>query len=242
MYSTNPNTDYYIKEIANLVSTTAHYNKTQSELGKVGDKIAARINSFAETVSGALGEADPDNPVTGLRDLLEKHRNNIKQQEENLAALQDTTQELLGVIGYGNTTNEYIKTTTTKNYHHLPQTTQIGPMVGCSINTEGDLVLESRGLWFIAAQTTFDWFAVTGIASQVSNKIDVYDPDGNLYATKAAYDGTTRLATPTILMPVTVKTPGYTVKLSVSGGLGRGVMGGASKSTLSVDKRSQETD
>lgn len=233
----NDTVDAYLQVIAQLVSNKGDLSAIRTELDGVGDKIRSEIEGFAESVAGAFDDIDIEDPIERLRAVLAGQNSIIKSQREQLADLQDKTQRLLGVIGYGNVTpTDDVKMDT--RWHRIPHPRQVGAMVGCHVDN-GDIVLDSRGLWFISAQTTFDWFAVT---SKCETDIRVLDESGNLFSSTTAVTNTSSKSTNTSLVPVTIPRPGFRVQVWAKGGLGRGVLPGSDRTFLAADKRSQETD
>ena len=93
--------------------------------------------------------------------------------------LQDRTQQLEGVIGYGSARMSG-HFTPGNSYTRCPFTTRVGPMVGMTHNsTSGYFVLGSKGLWEFSAKVIFDFLLFgSGADNGVFMDLVVYAPDG----------------------------------------------------------------
>lgn len=240
MYHENPDIDYYVQEISTMLADKKDISDIRSFLDGIPQKISNDLANFAQGIITSIkGKTETDDPFSELQGIFSKQNSIINQQAADLAELQDKTQQLLGVIGYGfYTIPTNLSTNGANKWIKLNLNTQVGPQVGCH-EDNGSVVLDSKGLFFLSAQVNFD-FIVAGARVQCS--LRVYDPQGNLHAEKLSIMDSLTLTTVTTLMPVTVPSKGYKVELYVQGQIIRGVLAGQNNTFLSIDKRSQEEE
>lgn len=240
MYHENPDIDYYVQEISTMLADKKDISDIRSFLDGIPQKISNDLANFAQGIITSIkGKTETDDPFSELQGIFNKQNKIINQQATDLAELQDKTQQLLGVIGYGfYTIPTNISTGGANKWIKLNLNTQVGPKVGCH-EEHGSIILDSKGLYFLSAQVNFD-FIVAGARVQCS--LRVYDPQGNLHAEKLSIMDSLTLTTVTTLMPVTIPSQGYKVELYVQGQIIRGVLAGQNNTFLSIDKRSQEEE
>lgn len=153
--------------------------------------------------------------------------------------LQDETQKLLGVIGYG---CWYAESDITDfvSASKVDFDQQIGPAVGCSNSGSGTVTLESKGLWRIDALINVD-SRIFG-DSNVQMEIRVYQPDGTtLHSSKLWRGIDDGRITMQNIMSVVVPTSGYKVEVWVLAGTVRLMRSGINYNGLNVTKVSDET-
>ena len=164
----------------------------------------------------------------------------IDDHEETIVDLQDKTQELLDVVGYG---CSYMNTTTSTDFKGTKKkmafSTQVGRLVGCTMDGYG-YVLGSKGLWRADLQMTFDVYAI-GV-KDLDMDIRVYAPDGSLYDQQLFPDSTGSRAARTNVYSFIVPSAGYKVYAYAQCALGRQMLGGNGRSGFYVTKISGETN
>lgn len=235
----NDNISDIFEIIGKNVAGKSEVDIIRGDLSQIPEKISEELATFANKIVAAFDGISVENPFERIEEIFTAQKNQIDQQSQELAELQDQNQKLLGVIGYGHATpSNELKTNGFSRWLRLNMDRQVGPMVGMHIN-DGKIYLESKGLFFIQCQTTHDWY---GVRDKVQTSVRVYDPMGNLHAEKTSVEDSSTQATVTVLMPVTVPSAGYYVEVWVAGALGRTVFPGQTKTFLSVDKRSQEEE
>lgn len=240
MYHENPSIDYYVQEISTMLADKKDIGDIEAFLAGIPQKISNDLANFAQGIITSIkGKTETDDPFSELQGIFNKQNKIINQQATDLAELQDKTQQLLGVIGYGfYTIPTNISTVGANKWVKLNLTSQVGPKVGCH-EENGSIILDSKGLYFLSAQVNFDFIAVS---ARVQCSLRVYDPQGNLHAEKLSIMDSLTLTTVTTLMPVTIPSQGYKVELYVQGQIIRGVFAGQNNTFLSIDKRSQEEE
>lgn len=235
----NDNVSDIFEIIGKNVAGKSEVDILRGDLSKIPGKISEELAGFANRIVAAVEGVQVENPFEKLEEIFTAQKNQIDQQSQELAELQDQNQKLLGVIGYGHATpSSELKTNGFSRWLRLSMDKQVGPMVGMHIN-DGRIHLESKGLFFIQCQSTHDWY---GVRDKVQVSLRVFDPQGNLHAEKTSVEDSSTQATVTVLMPVTVPSAGYYLEVHVAGALGRTVFPGQTKTFLSVDKRSQEEE
>ena len=164
----------------------------------------------------------------------------VDDHEETIVDLQDKTQELLDVVGYG---CSYMNTTTSTDFKGTKKkmafSTQVGRLVGCTMDGYG-YVLGSKGLWRADLQMTFDVYAI-GV-KDLDMDIRVYAPDGSLYDQQLFPDSTGSRAARTNVYSFIVPSAGYKVYAYAQCALGRKMLGGNGRSGFYVTKISGETN
>lgn len=169
----------------------------------------------------------------------------VDNHESYLGDLQDRTQNLEGVIGYG---CRYMSSspgvTTTKST--MPFDTNVGPMVGVTPLSGGRFRLDSKGLWRFESQLRF-WGAALA-PPECFMDILIRKPDGSEFARLSAIASSSNEITVTNVMPVVVPTAGYTAEVQAWTsalpvlGTWRGIGGGLGTTRFSVFKISSETE
>lgn len=189
-------------------------------------------------VGAAVGEIV--GAITGLLDGgLDDLFNWSHGVDTRLADLQDKTQALEGVVGYG---CSYMDTSHSgslgTNFQLMQFDRQVGPMVGCSLDGYG-YVLQSKGLWRIDAQMFYDVYLVG--AQNTEFEIRVFTPTESVFAVMTGFDDTSRARSLNTQLPVVVPAAGYKVRVYARAGVGRGFLGGPDRTYLNVFKLSSET-
>lgn len=202
----------------------------------IAEAIANANQALLNAIKGIAGTTD--DILKEIGDILKGKWDKIDSNEEELASLQDAMQELLGVIGYGNFYMNKTHTWSLKE-ERMKYDQKIGPLVGCRLDNQG-IILESKGLWEISAQTWFDYYAI-GVKG-VSLQVRVFAPNGSLIATRSATGNSGDAISLYTEVPVVVPTAGYRVEIWASSALGRGILGGSARNGVSVKKISQEED
>lgn len=190
---------------------------------------------------GGMGGSGP--LAAGLQLLLSlvgMRWDQVDTHETDIADLQDKTQVLQDVIGYG---CSYMNTTTSTDFKgtlkKMQFGTQVGPIVGCTMDGYG-FVLGSKGLWRADLQMTFDVYSI-GVKN-FDMDIRVYAPDGTLFDQQLFPDSTGSRASRTNVFSFVVPGPGYKVYAYAQCALGRGMLGGNGRSGFYVTKISGETN
>lgn len=160
-----------------------------------------------------------------------------------IADLQDVTQELQGVIGYGScymATSPGVRTDPTL----MPFDSPLGPMVGVTLSG-GKYVLGSKGLWDVSAQVRF-WGAKFA-PPKCFMGIVVRNSGGTIISRRKAMASSDDEITVTNVGRVVVPTAGCTIEIHawtsklLLGGNWRGIGGGIETTSFSVLKVSEET-
>ncbi|GAA2071757.1 hypothetical protein GCM10009722_41050 [Williamsia deligens] len=165
----------------------------------------------------------------------------VDSHATQIADLQDKTQTLLNVIGYGcsymnDTVDWDIRTAGAKK--KMIFATQVGPIVGCSISN-GGYTLNSKGLWRIDLQMTFANIVL--VSGAIDMDIRVYKPNGDLFAQKFYHDESSAWVSRTNIFSVVVPDAGYRVEAWAGAAFGRKIVGGQPSCGLNVIKISGET-
>lgn len=187
-------------------------------------------------IGGAVGEAIT-NVTNFFNDLFDGLDGRVGTHDTELAGLQDKTQKLEGVIGYGHAYSTASISLSLGSVRY-GMTNTIGPTVGVTW-PNGAVYLGSKGLWIADAQVTLDVYAVG--AQEVELGIKVFAPNGSLHAQRYSRFNTGETITLAVHMPFTVPSAGYYVELWVNAAIGRGIFGGSAWNGLSVNKISMET-
>ena len=169
----------------------------------------------------------------------------VDGHESSIGDLQDKTQKLEGVIGYG---CRYMSSSpgVTTSPTVMPFDTQIGPAVGVTLQSGGRYRLDSKGLWRFEAQT---FFQTANLAPpRCFMDIVIRNPSGAEFARLKAMGSTDQGLTITNVMPVVIPAAGYTVEvqawtssLPIVGASWRSIVGGLGTTRFSVFKISSET-
>ena len=179
-------------------------------------------------------------PLQFLSDLLSLRWAQVDGHEETIVDLQDKTQQLQDVVGYG---CAYMNTTTSTDFKGTKKkmafATQVGPLVGCTMDGYG-YVLGSKGLWRADLQMTFDVYAI-GV-KDFDMDIRVYAPNGTLFDQQLFPDSSGSRAARTNVFSFVVPAAGYKVYAYAQCALGRGMLGGNGRSGFYVTKISGETN
>jgi len=185
--------------------------------------IASGINNFLDDAARALGS---------LFGTVQTH-------DEQIIDLQDKTQVLEDIIGYGcaymNNNTQWSVFQSSRAVHF---DRQVGPIVGATMDGTG-FVLQSKGLWRADCQMTFDVYAVGNYA--IDMDIVVLDPAGNVFARKNYHDVNSNYVTRTNIFSFVVPSAGYKVQVWSASGAGRGQLGGPVRTGFNVTKISGET-
>jgi len=202
---------------------------------KLFDGVLGLLSPILQGLSGGLsGIAGTLASLFGMRwDQVDFH-------DETITDLQDKTQKLQDVVGYG---CAYMNTTTSTDFKGTKKkmafATQVGPIVGCTMDGFG-YVLGSKGLWRADLQMTFDTYAI-GVKT-FDMDIRVYAPDGTLYDQQLFPDNTGSRAARTNVFSFVVPSAGYKVYAYAQCAIGRGMLGGTGRSGFYVTKISGETN
>lgn len=169
----------------------------------------------------------------------------VDSAETDIVDLQDRAQVLEGVIGYG---CRYMSTSpgVTTSAAVMPFDTQVGPVVGVTLQSGGKFRLDSKGLWRLESQVRF-WGAALA-PPRVYMDIVVRNSGGTEIARIRAMGSTDDEVTLTNVMPVVIPSSGCTAEVQawtsgipVVGGNWRGIGGGYSTTRFSAFKISDET-
>lgn len=212
------------------------------DLDLLGDLFATADKIFKILTGAAAGLSPNWNTVATLMGI---RWDEIDSQGVALAALQDKTQKLEGVIGFAQrymSASPGVTTTATT----MPFDAQVGPAVGVTLQSGGRYRFDSKGLWRMEAQVRF-WGAALA-PPQVFMDIVVRNPAGTEFARRKAMASTDDEVTVTNVAPVVIPSAGYTAEVQawtsaipIIGGNWRGISGGASTTAFSVFKISGET-
>lgn len=162
-----------------------------------------------------------------------------QQTRVDLGDLQDTTQELLGIIGYA---HGYISGgwSTIVGLGKRSVSYAIGRTVGVT-RQSGAYYLHSKGLWVADAILNLDQSGVF-VVDHAELQVRVYAPDGSLHFVRSAFDNTGMQTTLSVHVPFTVPSAGYYVEYWANVAAARNVATGSRFTGLSVEKRSSEVD
>lgn len=223
------------------------YQETQPE--KVGQwggilNLAGTFASiFQKIVTGVAAGLLPI--FATAAELMSLRWAQVDGHESSIGDLQDKTQKLEGVIGYG---CRYMSSSPGVNTSPavMPFDTQVGPAVGVTLQSGGRYRLDSKGLWRFEAQT---YFATAPLAPpRCFMDIVIRTPGGAEFARLKAMGSTDQGLTITNVMPVAIPTAGYTVEVQAwTSGLPlfnsswRSISGGLGNTRFSVFKISTET-
>lgn len=191
---------------------------------------AGDIN-LLQLVFGAFGDFFRGSDIVG--DIL----GFLGTHDQQIEDLQDKTQELAGVIGYGCLTS--VGASGSGGKQVAPFSSQIGPAVGVTRSANG-WVLGSKGLWRADAMQFFGNYTLG--FNQIDMDIRVYAPDGSLFLQRFNHNENAGSATLTSLVSFVVPTAGYRVEVWEQAAVGRGMFAGNSYSSLNVTKISDETE
>lgn len=218
---------------AELDSTTA--NTLLGSIPIIGD-VAKVVQGITTGLSGAFATAAG---LVGLR------WNQVDAHEDSITDLQDKTQALEGVIGYG---CRYMSSSPgiTTSPEVMPFNTQVGPAVGVTLLSGGRFQLDSKGLWRMEAQTYFQTAKLC--PPRCFMDIVIRAPGGAEFTRLKAMASTDDGVTVTNVMPVVVPAAGYTAEVQawtsaipLLGGNLRSIAGGFTNTRFSVFKISDET-
>lgn len=205
------------------------------------DLFAPLLNALNGVGGGVLGGA-----LSGIADLFSGRWAQVDDHEDAIGDLQDKTQVLEGVIGYG---CRYMSSSPGVNTSAsvMPFNTQVGPAVGVDLIGGGRFQLKSKGLWRLEAQCYFQTASLAPPRCYMD--IVVRTPGGSEFARLKAMGSTDQGLTVTNVMPVVVPAADYTVEvqawtsgLPLIGGSWRSIGGGLGTTRFSVFKISDETE
>lgn len=218
-------------------------NAIDSIMGALVDVPMNILQQVLDQILAIFGgdTVDPINDaVQGVKDFFDNLGVDLaaKATQDDLAALQDRTQDLEGIIGYGHGyCNAGISLAIGAIKYGVD--VQVGPAEGVTL-TDGAWVLGSKGLWVADARVTFDP-AGELVGEDTEVKIRVYNPSGGLHFEATNVNRGAQRQTLTLHVPFTVPTSGYKVELWVAAAAFRNVGTGSYFNGLSVEKRSTET-
>lgn len=193
------------------------------------------LQGLTEGLTGAAGF---------LAGLFSIRWDQVDNHDVQIEDLQDSTQVLEGIIGYG---QWYSNASITRSgTSKIPYNVPVGPAVGCINDGTGTVTLGSRGLWraemilqsgtAAAGNSAFGGNIIVrapGGAVFSQRKLQVQPPDG-------AFGTITREGSVVVPLSFTVPTPGYTVEAEVYAQTSRLIWGGITYSGFTVDKVSDE--
>lgn len=163
----------------------------------------------------------------------------VDQSTTDITDLQDKTQALQDVIGYG---CSYMHSTQNIDVFNTKKkmmfSTQVGPIVGCTL-ADGGFTLNSKGLWEVQTQMTYNFYIVGD--KSIDLDVRVYTPGGSLYFEKLYHDKTGERVTRSNVCQFVVPAAGYKVFVYANCAVARGILGGVSLTGLRVSKISGET-
>lgn len=169
----------------------------------------------------------------------------VNSHEDAITDLQDKTQALEGVIGYG---CRYMSSSpgVTTSAEVMPFNSQVGPAVGVTLLSGGRFRLDSKGLWRMEAQTYFGTAKLC--PPRCFMDIVIRDAGGSEFTRLKAMASTDDGVTVTNVMPVVIPSAGYTAEVQawtssipLVGGNLRSIIGGLTTTRFSVFKISDET-
>ncbi|MFC0314472.1 hypothetical protein ACFQNE_02120 [Gordonia phosphorivorans] len=211
-----------------------------------GGKIVGSVS--AALIAGVLDLARipalPVTKVTNLQTIIAALDGRASTAEADIIDLQDRSQALEGVVGYGSaymSGSPGVNTSAT-----LMQFDQrVGPMVGATL-AGGRFTLGSKGLWRFEAQVRF-WGAKYA-PPKCFMDIIIRNSGGTEIARLKAMASSDDEITVTNVMPAVVPSAGCTAEvvawtsaIPIIGGNWRGIGGGYSTTRFSVFKISEET-
>lgn len=210
-----------------------------SSFNPIGGWASGLLNALMGIFTGASTILQGISYVLGLR------WNQVDTHDTAIGDLQDKTQALEGVIGYGcryMSTGAGVQTSpATLNFD-----TQVGPALGVTLLSGGKYRLNSKGLWRFESQVIFNdskWSP-----PRCYMDIVIKDTSGNEFARLKALAVSDAPITVTNVMPVVIPAAGYTAEvqawtssLPLIGAAWRTIGSGLSYTRFSVFKISSET-
>ncbi|WP_345314437.1 hypothetical protein [Gordonia alkaliphila] len=211
-----------------------------------GGKIVGSVS--AALIAGVLDLARipalPVTKVTNLQTIIAALDGRASTAEADIVDLQDRSQALEGVVGYG---SAYMSgspgVSTSATLMQFDQ--RVGPMVGATL-AGGRFTLGSKGLWRFEAQVRF-WGAKYA-PPKCFMDIIIRNSGGTEIARLKAMASSDDEITVTNVMPAVVPSAGCTAEvvawtsaIPIIGGNWRGIGGGYSTTRFSVFKISEET-
>lgn len=201
------------------------------------------ISIFTSVVTGVT--TGLTGALSTLASLVNMRWTQVDNHDTAITDLQDKTQALEGVIGYGcryMSTGAGVQTSpATLNFD-----TQVGPALGVTLLSGGKYRLNSKGLWRFESQVIFNdskWSP-----PRCYMDIVIKDTSGNEFARLKALAVSDAPITVTNVMPVVIPAAGYTAEvqawtssLPLIGAAWRTIGSGLSYTRFSVFKISSET-
>ncbi len=124
------------------------------------------------------------------------------------------------------------------NTGRVPFNKQIGPMIGCHLDSNG-IVLEEEGLWDIRARLAFSWTIGGGAQTW---RIRVYRPDGSLFSEQLDYSSESNENTREMNTSVVVPAPNYRVEVWITALIAlRATIGGPQHNRFTVQHITRDT-
>lgn len=217
-------------------STRSPFKDSFNPIGAIFQGLLMALQGVATGIFGFLDD---------IAGLFELRWDQVDSHDYAIGDLQDKTQQLEGVIGYG---CRYMSSSPGVNTSPatMPFDTQVGPVVGCELMSGGKTKLLSKGLWRFEAQVVFKWakFAPPGCFMDIV----IRKPDGSEFTRLKAKAASDEEVTVTNVMPVVVPSAGYTAEVQawtsgipILGGSWRSIGGGFTTTRFSCFKISDET-
>lgn len=170
----------------------------------------------------------------------------MDSHEQAIQDLQDQTQTLEGVVGYGQWTrmSKYAYDAVART---IQNDTQVGPVVGCTLVSPGVVQLNSKGLWDITARCYYGLWIGSYTANYVNLMVEVSgDNFATVYSTALSQiipdHGTLQTNSGTVQIQVRVVVPeaGYRVRWRFQTDPARRIGGGVNFNEIGVLKISDE--
>ncbi|MFT3662006.1 MAG: hypothetical protein QM809_11555 [Gordonia sp. (in: high G+C Gram-positive bacteria)] len=203
------------------------------DLGNLESRIGGVAGGILSALTGTY--TGTDSALTGLLgwgrrvDVLEDGQNELAERADLLSPLQD----------YGSLYCTTVSGMSQPGF--LPFTGRVGPMTGCEPGPSGSIRLLEPGLWDVSARALFDY--TVNPSSAIVWAIQIYKPDGqSLFTEQIDQFASSAAEARQISTSVVVPAAGYFVVVAVKTmAIGRGVLGGATHTRLTVHHISRET-
>jgi hypothetical protein len=204
---------------------------------------SAMISMFTSVVTGVT--TGLSGALSTLATLVNMRWTQVDDHDTAIVDLQDKTQLLEGVIGYG---CRYMSSGpgVTTSAETMNFDTQIGPAVGVTLRPGGLFRLDSKGLWRFEAQVYFQ--GASGAPPRCFMDIVIRNAAGAEFTRLRAMGSTDDPLTLTNVMPAVIPAAGYTAEvqawtsdLPIIGGSWRSIGAGLGTTRFSVFKISSET-
>lgn len=231
--------DTIVDTLSSQVQDSPGWNGASDNFfGMLSQMVLGLVTGVGNFFTGVLGGAGQT-----IMDLMNLRWAQVDDHEYKIGDLQDKTQVLQGVIGYGcryMSSSPGINTNPTT----MPFDMQVGPAVGVTMRSGGQIRFNSKGLWRCEAQVRF--LGAPSAPPDCYMDIVIRTPGGAEFTRLKAMSSSDHEITVTNVMPVVIPEAGYTAevqawtsRLPVLGNW-RGIGGGFSTTRFSVFKISSE--